>query len=103
MKIACFLLLALPLAGCSHRPQVDDRALINAAKGGDMKALTSLLDAGGNVEARNESGRTLVALAALRGNTAVVKLLLDRKANPNARDSEGMTPLMWAAFGGSAD
>ena len=97
------LILVLALIGCGHGDAPDGRALVDAAKNGDVKALSSLLDSGGSVEARNESGRTLVALAALKGNTAVVRLLLDRGADPNARDSEGMTPLMWAAFGGSSD
>ena len=79
LALVCALILGMPLTGCNSKPppppapKIDDRVLVDAAKGGDVKKLMDLLAAGGSVEARNESGRTLVALAALRGNTAVVK------------------------------
>jgi ankyrin repeat protein len=88
--------------GCSR---VDDallnKKLIEAGKSGDSSEVRSLLDRGANANARNESQRTVLMLAALKGKPEVVELLVEKGAGVNERDSERMTPLMWAAFGGS--
>ncbi len=101
--IACVLWLALGPAGC-RRPNLDaNRALLDAAKSGNVAGVRTALEAGADVDARNESHRTVLMLAALKGQAAVVKELMNRGADVNARDGDGMTALMWAAFGGSPD
>ena len=40
--------------------------------------------------------RPALSVAAIRGNTALVRQLLERKADPNRRDAVGATPLMLA-------
>jgi ankyrin repeat protein len=57
-----------------------------------------LLDAGAQLEAKGDDGRTAVAVAALNGRVDAVKLLLVRGANPNAADAVGQSPLMGAAL-----
>lgn len=56
-----------------------------------------LLDAGANIEAKDEAGNTALITAASYGNTAVIRLLLEKGANMNATDPDGVTALMAAA------
>ncbi|KAG8169586.1 hypothetical protein KVR01_000331 [Diaporthe batatas] len=39
-------------------------------------------------------------IAAMRGNTMIVRCLLQQHMDPNSRDSDGLTPLMHASAGG---
>lgn len=100
LRIAlCLTTLLVLWTGC--RPRPDDRTFLDAVLRGDTTAVQHMLDAGAHIEARNDSGRTALALAALKSNEPMVTLLLNRGASVNARDRAGMTPLMWAAFGGN--
>ena len=56
-----------------------------------------LLDAGADVEARDESGNTPLMNAASYGAVMVLKVLLARGADINATDADGGTALMDAA------
>src|SRR5689334_14005557 len=84
-----FLISLLLLVGC-HRPDPDalNRELIDAAKNGDKAGVSRLLDNGADVETRNESGRTILMLAALKGNSQIVQVLLDRRAKVNTTDPD---------------
>ncbi len=62
-------------------------------------AVTASLDAGADVDARNENGDTALHLAASRGLDAVVTLLAERGAALDARNERGQTPLGLAAGG----
>lgn len=103
----CATLLAsatLLLPACTRKdPALLDAGLIHAAERGDRAEVERLLTKGARIEARNASGRTVLTLAALKGQTDIVRLLVAKGAEVNATDPNGMTPLMWAAFGGSAD
>ncbi|MHC4777564.1 MAG: ankyrin repeat domain-containing protein [Planctomycetota bacterium] len=55
--------------------------------------IEALLDAGANLEARDETGQTALAAAANLGWDAKVQVLLDRGADLEARDNSGNTPL----------
>lgn len=55
-----------------------------------------LIEKGANVNAKsnsNDSGYTLLHLAAQDGNTAIIELLIKHKADITANDSDGRTPL----------
>jgi hypothetical protein len=51
------------------------------------------LDAGADVNALNEHGRTPLHEACLQRHTAIARLLLDAGADVNARNDDGETPL----------
>lgn len=103
-SLCCASLLVLPLAvGCRHIDTVSlDRKLIEAAKNGSPVEIDALLNSGAHIDARNESKRTALMLAALKGRSENVEKLLARGAKIDETDSDQMTALMWAAFGGSA-
>jgi outer membrane protein assembly factor BamB len=66
-----------------------DAALVRAAAKGDAEAVKRALDAGANVNARDELGRTALMLAARSMNADAVIALGDRGADPTLTDPEG--------------
>lgn len=56
------------------------------------RAVRLLLDAGGDVNAKNEADFTALHGAALRGLNEVIQILVDHGADLNARDFRGRTP-----------
>ena len=79
----------------AHDPDVAarDEALQGAAMFGRADMVKLLLEAGADVEARDEFGDTALHEAAKRGHAAVVKLLLEAGADMEARDESGDTAL----------
>lgn len=59
---------------------------------GAERAVTTLLDAGADVNAVNEADFTALHGAAFRGLNEVIKVLVDRGARIDARDYRGRTP-----------
>lgn len=57
----------------------------------------ALIEAGANLEHRNESGMTPLVIAGMVGNAYATKLLLDRGAELESEDSSGNTALFYAA------
>ena len=58
-----------------------------------MGLIQFLIDNGGNVNDRDNQGRTALHRSCLECNLGVMKFLLDRGAKINAKDNGGMTPL----------
>jgi outer membrane protein assembly factor BamB len=78
-------------------------ALWAAVRNGDTKAIRAALDAGADVNAKNEIGVTALWIAASKGKPEVIDALLDRGADVNARDGIWyQTPLSMSmgGFGG---
>ena len=75
-------------------------ALIEAALKGHTDIVNLLLDAGAEVDTRDNEGRTAVIMAALKGNTDVVRILRDTGADLTIVDVDGKTALMWAVSNG---
>jgi len=77
-----------------------DEQLVAAASKGDGEAVKKLVEAGANVNARDQYGRTALMLAAQAGaksyKTDVIKLLLDRGADVKLRDAGGWTAFEYA-------
>lgn len=75
--------------------------LMHAAAFGSIEAMKLLLDAGAEVNAKNDFGATALLWCARDGEKA--RLLIARGADVNARSKQGRTPLMLASMreGGS--
>src|SRR5260370_26639856 len=79
-------------------------ALWAAVRNGDMKAITTLLDQGADVNAKNKIGVTALWIAAGKGKLDVAELLVGRGADVNARDAIWyQTPLSSAVGAGNAE
>ena len=80
-----------------------DISIHEAAKEGNIEAVKQHLDAGVDVNAKNQLGRTSLHAAAYRGHTVVVELLVANDADVNALSVNGKTPLDWADDKETAD
>jgi hypothetical protein len=70
-----------------------------AAEIGAVPELQTLLGQQGDIDARDESGRTALMMATLHGQARAVDVLLAHGADPNAADAQGITPLQAAIAG----
>ena len=78
---------AVVLVGCG--PNIHE-----AAKTGNIKAVKQHLDAGADVNAKDDKfGLTPLHFAAGRGNKEVVELLIAKGVDVNAKNNRGGTPL----------
>ncbi|GAA1245182.1 ankyrin repeat domain-containing protein [Prauserella halophila] len=73
------------------------------ARHGDTDTLAAYVDAGVPVNLSNDSGDTLVMLAAYHGHAGTVTALLRRGADPDRLNDRGQSPLAGAVFKGEAD
>ncbi len=68
-----------------------------AARDGDETAIAGYLRKGGNIDAGDSNGLTLLIVAVDNGRHGMVKFLLSKGADPNRTDTWGQTALMLAA------
>ena len=71
-----------------------------AVKAGDVPALEALLDAGADLNARDEQGQTALMNASRDGHTAMVRLLVARGADLNHTAKFNLSALMLAVING---
>jgi ankyrin repeat protein len=62
--------------------------------------LSSMIEAGADVDAKNASGVTVLFLASENGHTEIVRLLLEAGADASAANPDGATPLIVASQNG---
>jgi ankyrin repeat protein len=74
----------------------------DAAKTGDIDALKQHLAKGFDVNEKDEGGGSALGLAALAGQTAMVKFLIAEEADVSLAGGDNNTPLHGAAFLGQA-
>ena len=77
---------AVVLVGCG--PNIHE-----AAKTGNIKAVKQHLDAGADVNVKNDVGVTPLHWAVYYGHKEIVELLISNGAGMNAKNSTGLTPL----------
>jgi len=77
--------------------------LFGLARAGDAAALSAYVDAGVDPNLANQTGDSLVMVAAYHGHAATVRALLQRGADPNRPNDRGQTPLSGAVFKGEDD
>ena len=86
------------------RDKTGNTPLHFAAYHGHAGAITALLEAGADLEAReDEYGYTPLHSAAFNDQADAIAALIEAGADPEARDKNDYTPLHWAAFMGRAD
>lgn len=104
--------LALSLAACgkeTDKPNAQvkteassaaDATLAAATIKNDTAAAKALIDAGADVNGKDNLGRTPLHMAAFHGHLKLSGLLLDHGAEIDAKDHVGMTPLHAAVLSG---
>lgn len=75
--------------------------LLDAAQRGDVEATRAALDAGADIEARDERQRTALLLAATYDHVAVADALVAAGADPDALDDRHDTPWLVTGVTGS--
>ncbi len=85
--------LLVALAGCAS-------AEVKATRTGDVRELSEYIAKGGDVNAPQRGGGSLLMIAASAGQVESARLLLDSGANIEMRDSQGRTALMYATSAG---
>jgi hypothetical protein len=70
------------------------------ARAGDTESLAAYVDAGVPADLSNDSGDTLLMLAAYHGHAETVSALLERGAAPDKPNDRGQSPLAGAVFKG---
>lgn len=90
------------LAEGKVRDESKVEALGFAAGWGRTESVRALLDAGVNVDARNEGKPTPLMSATTTGHLETMKVLLDAGADPKSMDKEGM-PIIHSALFASLD
>jgi ankyrin repeat protein len=77
--------------------------LFDMARNGRDGELGAYLDAGVPVDLANDSGDTLLMLAAYHGHPQAVRGLLARGAEPDRGNDRGQTPMAGAVFKGEEE
>jgi ankyrin repeat protein len=72
--------------------------LFALARAGSTAELAAFVDAGVHVDLTNQSGDSLLMLAAYHGHSETVRSLLARGADANGANDRGQTPLAGAVF-----
>lgn len=92
-------------AACEVDPELLELAarVFDFARHGETDTLAAYVDAGVPVNLSNDSGDTLVMLAAYHGHAGTVTTLLRRGADPDRLNDRGQSPLAGAVFKGEAD
>jgi hypothetical protein len=75
----------------------------DAAKAGDVATVRSLLDSGGDIDARDRYGQTALMLAAHHGHEALVDLLIEHGANLDVTAKYSLSALMLAVIAGHTE
>ena len=98
MKHLLLTTIAAVMVGCGN-PEAD-RALLDAAKKGNIETVKQHLADGADVNAKSKFGRTPLHHAAVDGRKEIAELLIAQGADVNAKTESGWNPLHRAALDG---
>lgn len=79
---------------CNSSTPEGDFPLAAAVEPGDIKLVQALLDAGADINKRDEEGNTALALSARKNNYSIGELLIKKGANINLKNNLGETPFI---------
>ena len=96
MKHLLLTTIAAVMVGCGN-PEAD-RALLDAAKKGNIETVKQHLADGADVNAKTESGWNPLHRAAIHGHKEIAEMLITKGADVNAKDNYDYTPLHKAAL-----
>lgn len=88
--------LLMMLSGKSADNVEKDRALLEAAKQGNVLSARLQVNEGADIHMTTSYGETPLWWAARNGHAAVVEFLHERGGNIESKDKFGLTPLAWA-------
>jgi ankyrin repeat protein len=100
MKIGSGIVLLMLFISVTAFAEDLNQKLTDAAVRGQTEIVTDLLSRNADVNAKDMTGSTALALAASNGHTETVKVLLARGAMVNLRNKFGFTALFCAASNG---
>lgn len=95
--LSLFAVLAAMLGATATSQETSSEGFYRAIRANDLSALSGMLTAGANVNAKDERGITPLMYAAWVGSSDAMTQLLDRGADPNLSNSSGSTALMLSA------
>lgn len=96
--IATLLFGSQVLLSCQSQPRPAEVGLHEAALTGNLAAVQQHIDAGSDLDARDDYGSTPLIVAATFGKTDVAMALIDAGADLEASNNDGSTPLHIASF-----
>ena len=87
-----------PIAVAQKKPKPPAMDIHTAALMGDTKAIRQHVEAGTDLDQKDQYGSTPLVVAITFDRTEVARILMDAGADVNGRNNEGSTPLHTAAF-----
>lgn len=90
----------LTVAALSAANKLGRTPLMVSCLTGKLETMLSLIDAGGDLESRDFSGKTVLFFAIAKRNIEAVNALISKGAKVSAVDNFGRTPLMQACMDG---
>lgn len=86
-----------------NRPVIEDNALIEAARAGDIETINIALLSGHNINQYGNAGKTALHVAAEWGHARALRHLLDQGARIDRRARDRQTALTYAVTRGHAE
>jgi len=83
----------------------NQRALLHAARIGNLSELETLLKQGVSPDSRSKdiAGRSALIVAAIAGHVKIIKMLLESGATVDDKDNKGLSALSWAVIRGHTE
>lgn len=91
------VLVAILFSSCATGSSAVVTPLHEAVRDGMQDEAVSLIDAGADVDARDEEGRTALHYACANGDSTLGFLLINSAADTGIQDDEGRTALYYAS------